>query len=587
MGVLLLFLIGTGFFYLFESKPRPSPAPKAVAEQSAVKQAEPARPLKASALPDDDIIPSEKKAPRSPEAENLKLPVGMIILRDIVGSPIARFPAVIVNDAWVAIPRKISLGAYDWHLQINQASYSIAEGVIADDDRLGLWRIQDIGLKDSPQLAGWADDMPVSWLSLESDGEPLPLSLSGITVEGNFVKVSLPDEADEAGIFLQGEQVVGWTFGEALKDGYLWMGDSGQNLYPQMRVDDFYRITFAGSREEDFLLALAMGNDYNDVEKLNAFAGAFRLESRIAERDTPERLQPDSIIKQMRTLIKELVQGGQSAEVANIFDDQILARAADVTLLIDAAKATQTAFGPEAALELIEDVKELSQFEGYAISSQVTEFHSRLYQDWIAALIKSGDSQKGWRAFERGGQVLPDDLGVHLMGVKLALAEDDWSTAEQLLALKEYPANMMDQVRDLQSQISELKGQTGKLVIRFAPGTSQIPVSATLGQSVEQRFIIDTGASTVTIPWATAEALGITVDAFNPVRNVYTASGMIQAPEVVLPSIEIDGWVENDVTALLLDLPNQTDTGLLGLSYLRRFRMDLNTEQGTLFLEPR
>jgi hypothetical protein len=38
---------------------------------------------------------------------------------------------------------------------------------------------------------------------------------------------------------------------------------------------------------------------------------------------------------------------------------------------------------------------------------------------------------------------------------------------------------------------------------------------------------------------------------------------------------------------LVLDIPNQPDWGLLGLNYLERFRMDMNTEEGVLLLEPR
>jgi hypothetical protein len=36
-----------------------------------------------------------------------------------------------------------------------------------------------------------------------------------------------------------------------------------------------------------------------------------------------------------------------------------------------------------------------------------------------------------------------------------------------------------------------------------------------------------------------------------------------------------------------LDLPNQSEWGLLGMNYLRRFRMDINTDNGVLLLEPR
>ena len=91
----------------------------------------------------------------------------------------------------------------------------------------------------------------------------------------------------------------------------------------------------------------------------------------------------------------------------------------------------------------------------------------------------------------------------------------------------------------------------------------------------------------MTIPSSTVEQLGLEIGINNPVRSVNTASGVIEAPEVVLPSIKIEDWEVTDVEALVIDIPNQSDLGLLGLNFLEKFRMDLNTEQGILILEPR
>jgi clan AA aspartic protease (TIGR02281 family) len=91
----------------------------------------------------------------------------------------------------------------------------------------------------------------------------------------------------------------------------------------------------------------------------------------------------------------------------------------------------------------------------------------------------------------------------------------------------------------------------------------------------------------VTIPMSTAERLGLAVDERNPQRRVFTAGGVKYAPEVNLSSITVEGWEINNVKALVLDLPDQSELGLLGLNYLRRFHMVINTERGTLLLEPR
>jgi clan AA aspartic protease (TIGR02281 family) len=155
------------------------------------------------------------------------------------------------------------------------------------------------------------------------------------------------------------------------------------------------------------------------------------------------------------------------------------------------------------------------------------------------------------------------------------------------LAAKDYPPALRDQVRSLQSQISELKGQQGKILIRFAPGTRQIPVTASINQATSQEFIVDTGASMVTIPFSTARILGIVISVRNPRRKIFTASGELYAPEVVLDSITLEGYETYNVRALVMDIPNQPGLGLLGLNYLRRFRMDLNTDDGLLMLAPR
>ena len=99
--------------------------------------------------------------------------------------------------------------------------------------------------------------------------------------------------------------------------------------------------------------------------------------------------------------------------------------------------------------------------------------------------------------------------------------------------------------------------------------------------------LVDTGAYLTTIPVATQERLGIPITAETPRRRVSTAGGEVTAYEVVLRSIEIGGWEINDISVLVLDLPGQEQLGLLGLNFLRHFRMDLRTDEGLLLLEPK
>jgi clan AA aspartic protease (TIGR02281 family) len=139
----------------------------------------------------------------------------------------------------------------------------------------------------------------------------------------------------------------------------------------------------------------------------------------------------------------------------------------------------------------------------------------------------------------------------------------------------------------LGASISELKGQAEKIMIRFRPGSGRIPVGAMLNGTFRQSFLVDTGASLVTVPSSTIEALGIEVGANNPRRKTSTAGGMVIVPEVVFSSIEVGGWTTHNVKALVLDIPNHPGLGLLGLNYLRRFHMEINDREGVFFLKPR
>jgi clan AA aspartic protease (TIGR02281 family) len=427
----------------------------------------------------------------------------------------------------------------------------------------------------------------MTWLALRSQDSPQPVEIGGIGRQGNFNKGSLPEDLNDPGVFIQDGHVVGWTFGDFIDGAFLWTGDVGRNLKPEIRVDDYYRLTFANSREEEFVLALAMGDDYSNLDRLEAFARAFRIDPRLSADRTPDYLKPEAVISQMRLLLGRAVQEGFGSQAASYFDAEVLAQANDISLISDVVVLTAESFGLEDAVNLTENAIEDLKLKSNPEKLRLNELHSGLYQNWLNTLLEGGDIEDAWRVYERGGRQRPDDLNIYLFGVKLALVEDDWATAEKLLAARDYPPALRDQVRSLQSKISELKGQHGKIIIRFAPGTRQIPVTASINQETSQEFIVDTGASMVTIPFSTARILDIVISVRNPRRKVFTASGELFAPEVVLDSITLEGYETYNVKALVMDIPNQPGLGLLGLNYLRRFRMDLNTDDGLLMLAPR
>ena len=542
--------------------------------------------IKTEAPPEEPLPPKNEEI--SAASASLKIPLGLVVIKDITGKVINEVQAPVVGGGWIALPKQVCLGGAEWVLKMGaDTEVSIVGGIYNDDDKIGLWRILEDLTIDGPELFSWSATEPLTWLSITSDDSPESVVLEDPSERGNFIEGLLPGDFTETGVLFQQDRAVGWTFGDLATGAFVWRGDEGKYLRPEIRVDDFYRYTFANSREEEFTRALAMETDYTSVERLEAFASGFKFEPKLSAKETPAHLRKAIVIKKMRELIAEALNADSARAVANIFDVQTLIEAADNGLLMDIGRATAQGYGIEEAVNLTESVMAGLPPIAEEDDDQLENFFSDLYQNWITVLFKNGNLREAWRAYRLGSQELPDDVDIHLMGVELALAENDWAQAEELLLMREYPSTLNDKVRNLQTQISELKAQEGKIVINFTPGTRQILLAAVLNRNANQSFIVDTGASLITIPQSTADALGLEVGASNPLRKIYTAGGVQYAPEVTLSSITVEGWEENDLKALVLDLPNQSEWGLLGMNYLRRFRMDINTDNGVLLLEPR
>ncbi|HHE48518.1 MAG TPA: hypothetical protein ENL11_06340 [Candidatus Acetothermia bacterium] len=124
--------------------------------------------------------------------------------------------------------------------------------------------------------------------------------------------------------------------------------------------------------------------------------------------------------------------------------------------------------------------------------------------------------------------------------------------------------------------------------IRFDPKAPSILVPTALfgpKGALTVNMVFDTGASFVTIPRAVAKALGYSLR--RPVSRVkmITASRVERAPLIVLDRVAVAGEAIQNVEALVHDLPPQgMAEGLLGLSFLRHFKLGLDFERGLVEL---
>lgn len=119
--------------------------------------------------------------------------------------------------------------------------------------------------------------------------------------------------------------------------------------------------------------------------------------------------------------------------------------------------------------------------------------------------------------------------------------------------------------------------------IRVPPGATSMRVMVELNDRVQAPFIVDTGATDVTIPRSVADELGIEVGPETMTMQYRTANGMIESPVVTLESVNLGGARVEDVPASISDsLP----IGLLGLSYFNHFEYQVDAARGLITLKP-
>jgi len=86
----------------------------------------------------------------------------------------------------------------------------------------------------------------------------------------------------------------------------------------------------------------------------------------------------------------------------------------------------------------------------------------------------------------------------------------------------------------------------------------------------EIRFMVDTGATNLVLSQQDARQAGIALDSLNFILPTNTANGRVYGAGVVLDQVELGGFVDVDVRAMVNG--GRMNDSLLGMTYLDRFR---------------
>lgn len=122
---------------------------------------------------------------------------------------------------------------------------------------------------------------------------------------------------------------------------------------------------------------------------------------------------------------------------------------------------------------------------------------------------------------------------------------------------------------------------------KFNPDIYSIFLEARLKSRVTAiaNLVLDTGASYVVLPWKLVNTIGIIIDPKKTLQ-ITTATTVETVPKVIIPEMSVLGMPVKNVEAVIKDLPPQSPAdGLLGLSFLKHFKLTIDFKKGLLSLE--
>lgn len=103
---------------------------------------------------------------------------------------------------------------------------------------------------------------------------------------------------------------------------------------------------------------------------------------------------------------------------------------------------------------------------------------------------------------------------------------------------------------------------------------------------IRPKMALDTGATYLMVSWEMAEVLGYKPELSKERIDMTTASGVEKVPLITLKSVSVLGKRARNVKAVVHDLPPRSYVdGLLGLSFLKNFKICLDFRKGILEIE--
>ncbi len=127
------------------------------------------------------------------------------------------------------------------------------------------------------------------------------------------------------------------------------------------------------------------------------------------------------------------------------------------------------------------------------------------------------------------------------------------------------------------------RGRSGVIHIRYEQQRGAMLVMVRLNDRVTAPFVVDTGASDVSIPASVAQRAGIRVGPDTPTALYQTANGVVSHPIVTLDSVQVGDARVEGVRGSITD---SMEIGLLGGAFFNNFTFQIDPGAQVISLRP-
>jgi clan AA aspartic protease (TIGR02281 family) len=185
--------------------------------------------------------------------------------------------------------------------------------------------------------------------------------------------------------------------------------------------------------------------------------------------------------------------------------------------------------------------------------------------------------------------------------INKGLADQERSMSEYSKALrifktlieeKKTQAVLMDSSRknflaDMDARISQLENDFNKYLAGYTQDTGSLVVEALINQKIKARLVVDTGASLVVLSQRVAGQLGIDIFSKNNFFYTTVADGSkVKAYPILLNSLKVGNALMRNVQAAVLEENGSAvGDGLLGMSFLGNFALEIDTKSNSIVLK--